>query len=286
MGTLTNWKHGFEEHYLFTTTVIAIVVAAGNLSVLFFMNSGEITNGIGIAMVGIITFFGMLMVSSFFEEHRHEHASNSKKEGSQNTSTAAQKMVEKVVAGKGIMRKAIAGSLIVVYIILIGLYADNGELNEPFPGIETSVPANQESEGTSLTPDSNVELTGTIGVITLQLIQDNGDESESETNEEETKTNEEGKETKTSEKEEDSESARPIPRSLLEHFTTVITVIIGFYFGSSILTKWVQSKYGKDKTTGNETPENGEPQKNEIQKKLVKIEKKIDKIEKKIKGAD
>lgn len=277
-----------EAHYLAWTTGIGIGVASIDLFLLHLMNSSSVTNGIGLAMVGIVTFFGMLLASSVFEEHRHHHSSKPKKDGtqSQNKLSVIDKTLANVVAGKGIMRKAVAGSLIVVYIILIGLYADNGELNEPFPGIETSVPANQESEGTSLTPDSDVELTGTIGVTTLQLIQDNGGESESETNEEETKTNEEGKETKTSEKEEDSEPTKPIPRSLLEHFTTVITVIIGFYFGSSIVTKWLQSKYGKDETTGNETPENGEPQKNEIQKKLVKIEKRIDKIEKKIEGAD
>ena len=174
METLTNWKNGFEKHYLFTTTLIAIFVAAGNLSLLYYMHLDKISNGIGLAMVGIVTFFGMLIVSSFFEEHRHEHASNSKKEGSQNTSTAAQKMVEKVVAGKGIMRKALASSLIIVYIIVIGLYVESGELSE----------------------------------------------------------------------------AKQIPRSLLEHFTIVVTAIVIFYFGSDIATIWFKNKYASSSTAG------------------------------------
>jgi len=247
MVNLTNWKHGFEEHYLFTTTGIAIVVAAGNLSVLFFMNSGEITNGIGIAMVGIITFFGMLMVSSFFEEHRHEHASNSKKEGSQNRSTATQKMVEKVVAGKGIMRKAIASSIIIVYIIVVGLYLENGELNQPFPGVETTTSESQKSPETS-TKASEGGLTDSVGFASLQLIQDEGGGSEPETEEEKQK---EGETKKEKQKEGEAEKpAKQIPRSLLEHFTIVVTAIVIFYFGSDIATIWFKNKYASSLTAG------------------------------------
>lgn len=237
METLTNWKNGFEKHYLFTTTLIAIFVAAGNLSLLYYMHLDKISNGIGLAMVGIVTFFGMLIVSSFFEEHRHEHASNSKKEGSQNTSNATEKMVEKVVAGKGIMRKAIASSLIIVYIIVIGLYVDSGELSEPLATMETTTSESQKSPENS-TKDSEGGLTDSVGFAALQLVQDEGGGSEPETEEEKQKETEAKK------------PAKQIPRSLLEHFTIVVTAIVIFYFGSDIATIWFKNKYASSSTAG------------------------------------
>ena len=61
-----------ENHYLAITTSIGILVAALDAVILHLMNSDSINNGIGIAMVGIVTFFGMMIASSVFEEHRRK----------------------------------------------------------------------------------------------------------------------------------------------------------------------------------------------------------------------
>lgn len=230
-----------DRHYLLVTTLIGIGVAGGNLCLLYFMNSASIANGIGLAMVGIITFFGMMIASSVFEEHRHEHAPNSKKVGtqSQNISTAAEKMVAKVVAGKGIMRKAIASSLIIVYIIVIGLYVENGELSEPLATTEIPESVGQETPAADTT-ESSSKLTNYVSFAALQLIQGESNASESEPEEEEQSE---------TEAQEEEETRRPIPRSLLEHFTTVVTAIIVFYFGTDIATAWFKSKYGSSSAT-------------------------------------
>ena len=244
-------KTNLDKHYLLVTTFIAVGVASVNSLLLYSMSLGSTTNGIGLAMVGIVTFFGMLIASSVFEEHRHEHAPTSKT----NKPTAGEKMVAKVVAGKGIMRKALASSLIIVYIIVVGLYVDNGELSEPFAAMETTTSESQKLPENS-TKDSKGELTDSVGFATLQLVQDEGGGAEPETEEEEQKEAEAKKEAET--EKEAKKPAKPIPRSLLEHFTTVVTAIIIFYFGSDIATNWFKNKYGSSSTTdGGSTPAAG-----------------------------
>jgi len=238
-------KTNLDKHYLLVTTFIAVGVASVNSLLLYSMSLGSTTNGIGLAMVGIVTFFGMLIASSIFEEHRHEHAPTSKT----NKPSAGEKMVANVVAGKGIMRKALASSLIIVYIIVVGLYVDNGELSEPFAPMETTTSESQKSPENS-TKDSKGELTDSVGFATLQLVQDEGGGAEPETEEEEQEEAEA--------QEEAEKPAKPIPRSLLEHFTTVVTAIIIFYFGSDIATNWFKNKYGSSSTTvGGSTPAAG-----------------------------
>lgn len=274
--TNNNAKNFFDDHYIAITTSIGISVAFIDSILLFLMNSASISNGIGLAMVGIVTFFGMLIASSVFEEHRHSHSQ------SPNQPNSSEKTVANLIAGKGIMRKAIASSLIVVYIIVIGLYIENGELNEPFPGFETPTSDRQELAGNSLTSESNVELTDSFNVVALELIQDNDGGPKSETKS--------GNETETSAKgEESNKIAKPIPRSLLEHFTTVITAVVIFYFGSDIASNWFKSKYGSGSIaqggqTVSTSPRTQEQQKkkiSQIEKKIAELEAELEKIKKK-----
>lgn len=275
-------ENGFVyEHYLAITTIIGIVVAALDGAVLYLMHLDSISDGIGIALVGVFTFFGMMIASSVFEEHRHAHTPKTKKNGTTNTSrtqSALEKAASTAVAGKGIMRKAIASSLIIVYIILIGMYVENGELNEPFPGVDTSAPSEQDDSETNSATDSDTELTSSVNTAALQLIQDDSDT---------TPETEDGEETENSdESTDDNESAdttKPIPRSLMEHFSTVITVMIVFYFSSGILSEWFKSKYGKSQADSNPAPGAGSQQsaskkKAELQKKINALQVELNKL--------
>ena len=92
------------------TTVVAFFTAVANLTIIILMNTTDgLDLGLGLAAIGIITFFGVSLSSSIFEEHRHEHG-NKKKSN----------LISNIVVGKGIMRKGLAASLVMTYIVLIG----------------------------------------------------------------------------------------------------------------------------------------------------------------------
>jgi len=88
-------KKDTHEHEGWTkTTIIAIVVAGIDFAVI---SVGILSNNaaLSIAGVGILTFFGMLIISSHYAIHRPD--------------------------SKGTMRKAIAGSLVAVYVVILAL---------------------------------------------------------------------------------------------------------------------------------------------------------------------
>lgn len=76
------------------TTAIGCIVAAASIGVFFL---GQIIGNASwsIAGVGIVTFFGMLIISSYYSIHNPD--------------------------SKGTMRKAIATSMISVYVVVLGL---------------------------------------------------------------------------------------------------------------------------------------------------------------------
>lgn len=79
------------------TTIIAGIIAGLDIAVFVvgILLMDKIFLGLSIAGVGIITFFGMLMISSHYAIHQPDST--------------------------GTMRKAIAGSLIIVYVMVLGL---------------------------------------------------------------------------------------------------------------------------------------------------------------------
>lgn len=274
--TNNDGKKFFDKYYIGITTSIGIFIAFINSILLYKIDSDYISSGIGLAMVGIVTFFGMLIASSVFEEHRHHHTNKPNKDvsRSQNQPDLSEKIVANVIAGNGIMRKAIASSLIIVYIIVIGLYIENGELNEPFPRIETPTSDSQESTMSGTTTDS-------INTSTLQLIQDNDDGIKPMTK----------SGNQTTKVEESNETAKPIPQSLIEHFTTVITTVIVFYFGTDIASYWFKNKYGSGSTTRSQqsstsidTQKQQKDEIDKIQKKIAELKDELEKIKKKKDG--
>ncbi len=87
-------KDAHEHQGWIKTTIIAIAVCAIDFAVIsvgIFVNSAALL----IAGVGLVTFFGMLIISSHYEIHQPD--------------------------SKGTMRKAIAGSLIAVYVVILAL---------------------------------------------------------------------------------------------------------------------------------------------------------------------
>jgi len=87
-------KDAHEHEGWIKTTIIAIVVCGIDFLVI---SVGILSNNtaLSIAGVGIVTFFGMLIISSHYAIHQPD--------------------------SKGTMRKAIAGSLIAVYVVILAL---------------------------------------------------------------------------------------------------------------------------------------------------------------------
>lgn len=165
----------------------------------------------------------------------------------------------------GTMRRAIAASIVLVYLISFSVITF-GEFGDKELGLTTA---------------SN-EIITQINQTFNEIL-----ESEDGANSEEMKNalTEEVKE-KLSDLRSELTTELKSQETILGHFTTVVTAVIGFYFGSKAVESLVKKNGGKNNKNGKtaETPE----KKNEtdLTKKLVKIEKMIDKIEKKIEGAD
>ena len=70
-----------EERYILYSSLIAICIAIFDIGIIYWMSIG-LQNGLGLAAIGIGTFFGMLIVSSYYEEHRHPHQQPIKEENS------------------------------------------------------------------------------------------------------------------------------------------------------------------------------------------------------------
>lgn len=163
---------------MLSTSIVAALTGIVNLTIICLMNTDKgLDLGLGLAAIGITTFVGITVSSSIFEEHRHDHNENSKdnKEKSQN------QFLQDTIVGKGIMRKALAASLVMTYIVLIGMSYSDGSIDNLW---EKGIITNSTSIGTDGTPSN----------------------------------------------------------SLVQHFTTIVSIVIGFYFGSNMVTAAINSK--------------------------------------------
>ena len=233
-GHMVNLKT-FEKHYLFWTTIFGFVVAA--IDIIFLADPLNLleTKLQLLGAIGIVTFFGMLVVSSFFEEHRHKHDKNNETNSEESTtpkpggktattqtpSTKPDKLKANFVAGRGIMRKAIASTLILIYILILGFSLDAGVYDQP---LVANSPVTEDSIKT------------------------------------EDKNNSEDDESKQSKNEN-----QPVPQSLLQNFTVVIVAIITFYFGADI----AKEIWGKKDSSPKKDDKGGG--KDEQNKALMKI---------------
>lgn len=66
---------GIGKHFMAWTSGVAITAGVACLLVIYCMAYHELDKGLGFASIGIITFFGVAVSSSIFEEHRHNHGS-------------------------------------------------------------------------------------------------------------------------------------------------------------------------------------------------------------------
>lgn len=284
-----------REHYLFSTSVIALITAAFDIKILFMMFE-SFDKGLGLAAIGITSFFGVLLSSSFFEEHRHPHGNKESdidyskipteeakkiKDKINNLDKSGSTLIFDIIAGRGIMRKALAASLVITYIVLIGLSFSTGTLYNPIDGgddkdtISTGDGDNTNSTGAgdvrTQSPDININLEN-IGITNIQEY----DKIQIK------KTNQSSNsiEELILEKE---------PSTLVEHYTIVISVVIGFYFGTNTLTALIKNRKSD---TGNLSKKISEIEEklaktnsnDSISDEIKEIKDSISKINKKIKG--
>ena len=72
-------KSMLRSNYMLTTSAVEFATALANLKIIYWMNVTDgLDLGLGLAAIGIITFFGVSLSSSLFEEHRHEHGNKKK----------------------------------------------------------------------------------------------------------------------------------------------------------------------------------------------------------------
>jgi len=206
---------------MFYTTFVAALTAATNLGIIFCMNSYGLDRGLGLAAIGIVTFFGVSLSSSIFEKYKDKPKSETKLNDN---------LISRIVIGKGIMRKGLAASLIMTYIVLIGLSFSAGTLdnslgtenetekisgNGKTPTDETSLGSNNANVATTL---KNIGITNIQDYDKIKVITNQTSKSLEEL---------------ILEKE---------PDTLVQHFTIVISVIIGFYFGSNTLAALLKAR--------------------------------------------
>jgi len=143
----TTW---LKRNYLISASAVAIVTAFVSLKIIYWMNADGLDLGLGLASIGIVTFIGTILASSIFEEHRHDHNDKSK----DNKEKSKNQFLQDTIVGKGIMRKALAASLVMTYIVLIGMsYSDGSIENLWDKGIitnSTSMDANESGTATSM----------------------------------------------------------------------------------------------------------------------------------------
>jgi len=295
------------EHYMLVTTLVAAFTAGVNLFIILWMSGPNpflemvinfilerfaiepltltaLDSGLGLAAIGIITFFGVSLSSSIFEEHRHDHRTehpNNKiivgkdvlkgrrdelkefeaksfsktlddnlKDNAvpKNLSALKDELVKKyiekksdfifvdkdnpkkdldghfisnVIVGTGIMRKGLASSLVMTYIVLIGLSFSAGTLDDSFSDGDDANNVNVTSLDNSTVSSNDVNVDIVIkDIVTL------------------------GSKVKSIE-----ESVLAIESgSLVQHFTIVISVVIGFYFSANTITAILKARK-EDKTS-------------------------------------
>jgi len=230
------------KQFMLWTTIVAALTAGANLFIIFWMSGSNpfvemiinfvlkpteldskltltaLDPGLGLAAIGIMTFFGVSLSSSIFEEHRHKHENKHENEQKDNP-------ILNIIAGKGIMRKGLASSLVMTYIVLIGLSFSAGTLDNPFSDGDDTNNVNETSLNNSTVQSSSKD------VITNIVIKDivKFDSMKVTTTNQTSNSIEEV----ILEKE---------PSTLVQHFTIVISVVIGFYFSSNIITAYLKTR--------------------------------------------
>jgi len=240
-------KSWFQRNYMLTTTIVAALTAIGNLFIIFWMSGHNpfaemiinyvaklfaldpglkltaLDPGLGLGAIGIMTFFGVSLSSSIFEEHRHKHGNE------QNGN-----LISNVIVGKGIMRKGLAASLVMTYIVLIGLSFSAGNLYTSFSDVDDT---NNNINGTN--NDAN-NFSGTVLNNSTIIINSYNVDPNIEIKDIVTL----GAKVKSIE---DSILAKE-SNSLVQHFTIVISLVIGFYFSANFLTAYINARK-EDKTS-------------------------------------
>lgn len=222
-----------EKHYMISTSIVATLTGIVNLTIIFLMNLdkkldlgfGSITEldlGLGLAAIGITTFVGITVSSSIFEEHRHDHNKKSKdhNEKSQN------QFLQDTIVGKGIMRKALAASLVMTYIVLIGMSYSDGSIDNLW---EKRIITNSTSMGTNGTHIYITDSANSTIMINSKNVSPDIDIKDIVRIDGKLKAI--------------SATAQATPsNSLVQHFTTIVSIVIGFYFGSNMVTAAINSK--------------------------------------------
>ena len=227
-------SNSLHKYYMFYTTLVAALTAGVNLIIIFWMGgfglkTTTLDSGLGLAAIGITTFFGVSLSSSIFEKYREpETKPETKPFGS---------LISNVVVGKGIMRKGLAASLVMTYIVLIGLSFSAGTLDNPLgePDKTTKPPVNGETPTDDKTLPGSINTSVSINLENIgQFLNDNKqiDKIQVKKTDPDSKAIEELILTKE-------------PDTLVEHFTIVISVVIGFYFGANTLSALLKSRKGK-----------------------------------------
>lgn len=221
-------KTRLEKHFMLWTTVVAFLTAAASLKIIYWMNSSDgLDHGLGLAAIGIVTFFGVSLSSSIFEEHRHDHKAKHNPH-----------FISNVIVGTGIMRKGLAASLVITYIVLIGFSFSAGTLDNPLDGVTKpdTIPAKEGDKPT--TGDTNIRTQSPNININLENIGITDIREYDKIQVKKTNSTSNSIEELILEKE---------PSTLVEHFTIVISVVVGFYFGSNTLAALLKARK-EDKT--------------------------------------
>jgi len=252
------------------------------------MASHELDKGLGLAAIGVVTFFGTAVSSSIFEEHRHSHGTeysnkvfvgkdvsektrerikdlrfepvknaieeakkaNWTKESQKRIRDEYEKEVEftivkpeepsrdddgnfihGVIAGTGIMRKALAASLVITYIVLIGFSYSEGTLYVQIAG----------------TGDNQTQTIAPSHILLNQTVHNNGTEEITEKLLDKNYT------------------------TLIQHFTIVVSVVIGFYFGSNAFSAYL-NKMKESTNDGDEIKKKIDLQQDTIKEMLGKMD--------------
>ena len=197
--------------------------------------------------------------------------------------TESGSFIEGVIVGTGIMRKALAGSLVITYIVLIGLSFSAGSLDDAFKTEPESTPSTDAADATSsATPDQSILGAATNFIFSGKIMEEVFGQKSTPPLIENLKK----KKKKSTHRTEIVKVPTPAetakqksieellleknPRTLVEHFTIVITAIVGFYFGSNTLKSYLDTR--KEDLTRNKSKESD---KEDSLKKILEQLKKV-----------
>jgi hypothetical protein len=189
----TGWQHSG------ITYLIALIVGGANVVIIanYGLDDG-LQPEMSISLVGIVTFFGVLVISA---HHNHTNADDQRKHAT------------------GTMRRAMAASIILVYIITFSL-TTFGDFQDKT--IETS----------------QTQIVDELANKVEQALQNNNSEAEISNIINATLTD------KLPQLQGNLELELSSKTTMLGHFTTVASLVIVFYFGTKAIDNW----YGKNNT--------------------------------------